>query len=145
MDIIETALKIALEAHSGKKDKAGETYILHPLRVMERMETKQLKAVAILHDVIEDSSFTANDLKAEGLPEEIVEGVVHLTRKDGESYFDFIARASQNALAREVKIADLVDNINILRFKKIGQKDIERIQKYHKAHGILSGSTQHLM
>lgn len=137
MDLIEKSLKIALDAYTGKKDKAGKTYILHPLRIMQKMESEELKAVAILHDVIEDSDYTADDLRAEGIPGEVVEAVVSLTRNEGESYSDFIDRASRNALARDVKLADIEDNMDILRLEEIREKDLERLKKYHKAYRAL--------
>lgn len=140
MDIIEKSLQIALAAYSGQKDKAGETYILHPLRVMGKMETKEAKAAAILHDVIEDSEYTAENLTEEGIPGVVVDAVVSLTKKDGETYSDFIKRVSLNELATMVKIADIEDNINILRLAEISSKDLERLVKYHKAHKMLKNS-----
>lgn len=137
MDLIEKSLKIALDAYTGKKDKAGKTYILHPLRIMQKMESVELKAVAILHDVIEDSDYTADDLRTEGIPDEVVEAVVSLTRNEGESYSDFIDRASRNVLARDVKLADIEDNMDILRLEEIREKDLERLKKYHKAYSRL--------
>lgn len=81
MDVIEKSLQIALKAYSGKKDKAGKTYILHPLRIMENMETVEEKSVALLHDVIEDSEYTSNDLLVEGIPANIVDAVTLLTKR----------------------------------------------------------------
>ena len=137
MDIIEKSLQIALNAYAGKKDKAGETYILHPLRVMENLNTLEEKVVAILHDVIEDSDYTADDLLAEGIPANIVDAVICLTRNDDESYPEFIERVSLNELAKTVKLADIEDNLNILRLKTIQQKDLNRLEKYHRAHNTL--------
>lgn len=133
MDIIEKSLEIALKAYSGQKDKAGKTYILHPLRIMAKMETEEEMVVALLHDVIEDSDYTSDDLLSEGIPSAIVEAVQLLSKVDGESYDQFVDRVSENPLATKIKVADIEDNINILRLESVDQKDLERVAKYHKA------------
>lgn len=133
MDIIEKSLKIALEAYAGKKDKAGKTYILHPLRIMANMETEDEMSVALLHDVIEDSKFTDEDLLDIGIPENIVKAVNLLTKVEGQSYEQFIQNLLINQLAVKVKKADIEDNINILRLNEVNDSDLKRIAKYHKA------------
>jgi len=133
MDIIEKSLSIALIAYSGKKDKAGKTYILHPLRVMEKMDTELEMAVALLHDVIEDSDYTAEDLLSEGIPSSVVDAVQSLSKLHNESYDEFVDRVMENPLASKVKMADIEDNINILRLDSIDEKDLNRVAKYHKA------------
>jgi len=133
MTLIEKSLQIALTAHMGQTDKAGETYILHPLRLMGKMTTDYERATALLHDVIEDSDYTADRLAEEGIPAEVVKAVLALTKRRGDSYEDFISRAKDNALARTVKKADLEDNINVLRLKEIVEADFRRLQKYLKA------------
>jgi len=140
MNIIEKSLEIALRAYSGKKDKAGKTYILHPLRLMAKTEREEEMSVALLHDVIEDSDISAEDLLAEGIPQNIVTAVQALTKKDDESYELFIARVLENKLAAKVKKLDIEDNINILRLNFISNKDLERIAKYHKAWQVLNNS-----
>lgn len=133
MDIIETSLQIALNAYKGQKDKAGQTYILHPLRIMEKMASLEEKAVALLHDVIEDSDYTAEDLLDAGVPSKVVEAVQALTKQDNEDYDDFIGRVLKNELATKIKIADIEDNINVLRLKTVNDTDLKRIAKYHNA------------
>lgn len=86
MNIIEASLEIALKAHSGQCDKAGKTYLLYPLRLMSKMKTEEEMSVALLHDVIEDSDFTAEDLLNNGIPSSIVNAVQCLTKKQGENY-----------------------------------------------------------
>lgn len=86
MNIIEKSLDIALKAYSGQKDKAGKTYILHPLRIMNKMETEEEISVALLHDVIEDSNYTAEDLLNNNIPSDVVDAVQSLTKFKGESY-----------------------------------------------------------
>ena len=133
MDIIETSLEIALNAYKGQKDKAGKTYILHPLRLMNKMKDDGQMAVALLHDVIEDSHITAADLLHAGIPQTVVDAVQCLTKQESESYEQFIQRIKANPLATAVKIADIEDNINILRLDAVTEKDLQRVNKYHKA------------
>lgn len=133
MDLIEKSLEIALKAYKGQKDKAGEAYILHPLRVMAKMVNSDEKAVALLHDVIEDSDYTADDLRKEGIPANVIDAVLALTKEEGESYEFFIERVLKNKLASKVKIADIEDNINVLRLKSLKDSDLQRIANYHKA------------
>jgi len=133
MNIIEKSLEIALKAYSGQKDKAGKTYILHPLRIMNKMETEEEISVALLHDVIEDSNYTAEDLLNNNIPSYVVDAVQSLTKIKDEPYDKFIERVLKNKLATKVKIADIEDNINILRLISVESKDLERIAKYHKA------------
>lgn len=89
------------------------------------------QAVALLHDVIEDS--TSDDLLNEGFPAEVVEAVVALTRLGGETYEAFIDRLSPNALARRVKQLDIEDNLNVLRLQTLNEADLRRVEKYHRA------------
>ena len=137
MNLIETSLQIALRAYGGKTDKAGREYILHPLRVMAKMETDLERSAALLHDVIEDSDITAEDLLAEGIPAEVVEAVQSLTKMENEEYQDFVARAKKNKIAANVKIADIEDNIDVLRLSSLDEKDLARIKKYHSAWRFL--------
>lgn len=138
MNLIEKSLEIALRAYAGKIDKAGKTYILHPLRIMAKMETEEEMAVALLHDVIEDSELTAEDLLAEGISPEVVNSVQTLTKQKGESYEKFVVRVLDDRIACRVKMADIEDNINLLRLKSVTQKDLERVAKYHKAWHLIN-------
>ncbi len=140
MNIIEKSLEIALKAYAGQTDKAGEIYILHPLRLMARMETEEEKSVALLHDVIEDSDYTAEDLINNGIPSDVVDAVLSLTKQNGENYEQFIKRVLKNKLASKIKLVDIEDNINVLRLNTINNKDLERIAKYHKAWQTLKNS-----
>lgn len=137
MSLIETALAIALRAYGGKRDKAGRDYILHPLRLMAKMQTEEEMATALLHDVIEDSNITADELLAAGIPAEVLEAVICLTRHQDESYETFILRARGNPIARKVKLADIEDNINVLRLPALNEADLERVRKYHAAWQVL--------
>ena len=110
MASIEKALQIAAGAHEGQKDKDGQPYILHPLRVMNAVEDEPAKVVAVLHDVIEDTSVTAEELRREGFDEAVLAAVECLTYRKGEPYADYVVRCKGDEIARRVKLADLEDN-----------------------------------
>lgn len=134
---LDKAIKIATEAHKGQVDKAGADYILHPLRVMEKLETKKEKIVGVLHDVVEDTDVTFEDLENEGFSKEIITALKYLTRRKGEKYFDYIERIKKNSLAKKVKLADLEDNLDISRIKEPTKKDFSLMKRYEKAKKIL--------
>jgi (p)ppGpp synthase/HD superfamily hydrolase len=138
MGTLENAIKIAAQAHQGQKDKAGAPYILHPLRMMMRLKTEAEMITAILHDVVEDTDWTIEKLREKGFSEEVLEAVECVTNREGESYEQFIERAGKNPIARQVKIADLEDNMNIQRIGEISPKDLERLEKYHKSWSALT-------
>jgi (p)ppGpp synthase/HD superfamily hydrolase len=108
--LTERALAVALDAHSGQTGKGGEAKILHPLRMMTRATDDDERIVAILHDVVEDSSWTLDGLRREGFGERLVTAVDALSRRDGEDYDAYIERAAALPLARRVKILDAEDN-----------------------------------
>ena len=131
--LLEQAINIALQAHKGKADKGGNPYILHPLRLMLAMETTEEKIVAVLHDVIEDSSFTIQQLKQEGFSKKVLDAVSLLTKTENQNYENYISAIKKNPLATKVKLADLKDNMDKSRLKKITEEDLIRIKKYKAA------------
>ena len=133
--LLEQALALAVEAHEGHRAGEGRPYILHPLRVMARVETDAERIVAILHDTVENGSDRVSfaRLRQEGFPEEIVQAVDCLTRRDGEPYADMIERIAPNALARRVKLADLADNLDLPRQSELTQGEFEGLQMRLKA------------
>jgi (p)ppGpp synthase/HD superfamily hydrolase len=140
MTLLEKAISIAVEAHRGQKDKDGAPYILHPLRVMGRVDGESAKMVAVLHDVVEDTSWTFEKLRGEGFPDEILQALEGVTKRQGESYEDFVKRAGNNPVARRVKLADLEDNMDVRRLEKVTQNDSERLAKYISAWRYLRGA-----
>jgi len=140
---IDVALKIALEAHAGQFDKAGAPYILHPLRLMHQFKQENAQIAAILHDVVEDSEFTLDDLSEAGFSTVVLEAVAALTRGDQEDYAEFIDRVAQNRLAIEVKIADIRDNLNLERMDELEDRDLKRIKRYHQALKRLTSQLSH--
>lgn len=133
MSTLEKAIIIAAKAHEGQLDKAGESYILHPLRVMARMTTGEGRIAAVLHDVVEDSDVTLEMLREEGFSQAILAAVDALTKRKGEDYPAYIARAAANPLGRVVKLVDLEDNCNMVRIAKPQARDYERLEKYRRA------------
>ncbi len=138
-ELIEKAINIALLAHKGQKDKDNTPYILHPLRVMLQMRTEEEMIVAVLHDVVEDSKFSLEDLSKEGFSPKIINAIEALTRRSDELYNNYLIRIKSNQLAARTKGADLRDNSRIERIKNPTQKDFERIEKYKSALVFLGG------
>lgn len=136
MSLLEKAIVIAVEAHDGKKDKAGQPYIFHPLRVMFRGETEDERIVAVLHDVVEDHGdvWPVERLRQSGFPQRILDALDCVTKRDGESYEKFIERSASNSIALHVKLADLEDNLDVRRLHEISEKDRERLNRYLVAY-----------
>ncbi len=136
---IEKALQIAVKAHTGQKDKAGAAYILHPLRLMLRMDSETEMIVAVLHDVVEDTPVTFEELSEAGFSDQIIEALRALTHDPSIDYFEYLRDIKDNPVARKVKLADLEDNMDLRRLNaEITEKDIDRLKKYRKAWQFLS-------
>ncbi len=136
--MLELALSIATKAHRGQFDKVGIDYIEHPIFVASQVDSEEEKAVALLHDVIEDSSVTAEELLNAGLPETVVTAVQILSKKKGQDYQTYLKTVKSNPLARAVKLADLKHNSDLSRLETITDKDLEGLEKYKKAIDYLS-------
>ncbi len=135
--LLERAIQIAREAHFNQRDKAGFPYLLHPLRIMLKMDSVKEMIIAVLHDVVEDSQWTLDDLRKEKFSEDIVSAVDSLTRRAGESYDNYIDRVKRNPLAIRVKLGDLEDNMNIRRLDRITEQHLEKLKQYHRAYAEL--------
>ena len=148
MSSLERAIALAATAHEGQTDKAGQPYVLHLLRVMMAQTTGDMTKrasrpamiAAVLHDIVEDTGYTFEDLREEGFSREVVTAVEHLTRQDGESYTEFAERAASHPVARVVKLADLEDNMDITRLPEVSDRDRKRLAKYHQAWSRLKES-----
>jgi len=139
MATLAKAIMLAAKYHEGQEDKGGNPYVFHPIRLMLKAVTEEEQIVAVLHDTIEDTDLTLDDLRNEGFSERIVEAVDTLSKRKKEPYEDFIVRIKQNPLARRVKVYDLQDNMNLSRIKKPSEKDKKRLEKYSKALDVLLG------
>lgn len=138
MATLERALFLAVNNHLGFKDRFGKPYIYHPLRIMIRMKTDEEKIVALLHDLVEDTPITLNDLRKEGFSREVVKAVDLLTRYPKQTYEEYIDGMKGNRLAIRVKLGDLEDNMDPLRFPSINDNAIKRIRKYTRYHKMLT-------
>lgn len=139
---LEEAILIAVEAHRGQKDRAGAPYVLHPLRMMLRVRTDAERMAAVLHDVVEDTAWTLDDLRARGFPAEVIEAIDRLTRRPGEPYDAVVERAAAHPVARRVKLADLEDNLDLRRLEEVSVEDLERLGRYLRAYRRLSAEAE---
>ena len=127
------AIKLAAEGHLNQKDKGGNPYILHPIKVMHYLKTDdfQLMAIGVMHDLLEDTDMIAADLVLMGFSQRVIAGTVLLTKTPGQSPEDYMAGILSSYDAIRVKLCDLRHNTDVRRLKGIGHKDLLRIQKYH--------------
>lgn len=134
-NMLEKAVALAVEAHKGQLDKSGQTYILHPLRLMLQMDSEVEMITAVLHDVVEDSPWELEHLREMGFSDEVLEALALLTHDTAAlSYDNYIQRIKGNPLARRVKLADLSHNMDIRRLPApLSMKDIGRLAKYRGA------------
>lgn len=133
-ELIDLSLQIAIEAHKGQEDRAGNPYILHPIELMGMVHGVDDKCVALLHDVLEDSEETPKSLIDRGLPYYIVKSVIALTKIKGQEYDDYIGQVKRDEVAVRVKLMDLKHNLDTLRLSSLNENDLKRIAKYHRAH-----------
>jgi (p)ppGpp synthase/HD superfamily hydrolase len=132
--LLGNVIVLATNAHAGQFDRGGNPYILHPLKVMHYLKSddEELQCMALLHDVVEDTKTTWDDLVAVGCTERVINGVKALTKMPGESYDQYKERVFANADAMKVKMADLRHNTDIRRLKGVTEKDIIRMEKYNR-------------
>lgn len=133
MSTLEHAIALAAKAHEGQVDKAGQPYVLHPLRMMLRLTTPEERITAVLHDVVEDCGVTLEQLRAEGFSEAVIDAVAAVTRQPDETYEAFVLRAAANPIGRRVKLADLADNSDLSRIANPTERDRKRLEKYKRA------------
>jgi (p)ppGpp synthase/HD superfamily hydrolase len=137
LNLCDDAKEIANKAHHGQIDKGGSPYIEHPLAVANSVVDLEQKIVALLHDVLEDSHLSANDLLQHGFTKRIVRSIQTLTKQDDESYESYLARVKCDNNALNVKIADIKHNLDISRIPNATQADYDRLEKYKKALAFL--------
>jgi guanosine-3',5'-bis(diphosphate) 3'-pyrophosphohydrolase len=137
MATLERAIEIAAGAHAGQVDKAGESYILHPLRVMLRVTSPEERMAAVLHDVVEDTSVTLQGLIAEGFSPDVITAIEALTKRPGESRLQAAERAAANTIARQVKLADNAENMDLSRISNPTERDYARLEEYKAVRELL--------
>ena len=128
--MLATAIEIATKAHAYELDKGNSPYIMHPLRVMLACVSQEDRICAVLHDVIEDTDLTFDDLRRAGFSDEVIGVIDALSKREEEMYDEYIARVLDNPAACRIKLADLCDNTNLNRIPKPSKKDIRRVEKY---------------
>ena len=132
-DMTKKAIRLAFEAHAGQYDKSGLPYILHPIHLAEQMTDELSTVCAVLHDVVEDTSWTLAELEQEGFPEEVIQVIRLLTHCPSLSYLEYIRQLSSNPTARKVKLADLRHNSDLSRLETVDQNALNRVEKYRQA------------
>lgn len=132
-ELSKKAMMIAYHAHKDQFDKGGMPYIFHPLHLAEQMDTEYAVVTALLHDVIEDSDISLEDLKAQGFPNPILEALSLLTHERHVPYLEYIQRLKENELARKIKLADLVHNSDVTRLFCMDEKSRQRLERYQRA------------
>lgn len=137
-DATKKAMRLCSDAHKSQVDKSGIPYIFHPIHLAEQMQNEETTIVALLHDVVEDSSYTFEDLESMGFSERILTAVKLLTCEPGVPYMEYIAKIKENPIARTVKLADLAHNSDLSRLKKTDEKVLARVRKYEQAIRILN-------
>ncbi|MCU7728914.1 HD domain-containing protein [Actinoplanes sp. KI2] len=133
--LLAEAIAVACRAHRGQRypSPEREPYIQHPLRVMLAVRPLRTRMVAVLHDVLEDTAVTAGDLREAGLPDRVVAAVVALTHRPEQTYEEYIEQVAADPLARQVKLADLADNLANNRRLAPTPDVVDRIDRYERA------------
>lgn len=137
-ELTKKAMKIAFEAHKNQVDKNGMPYIYHPVHLAEQMTDENTICVALLHDVVEDTDITLEDLEKEGFPEKIIAALRLMTHDKSVPYMDYVKAISTNPIAKAVKLADLKHNSDLTRLDVVDEKAIKRVEKYKQAIELLS-------
>ncbi len=139
-DLIRKALKLSFEAHKDQLDKGSIPYVYHPFHLAEQMDTEDTVITALLHDVVEDTAYTLDDIRAMGFPDRIVEALALLTHDKDVPYMEYVSRIKENPIAKAVKLADLRHNSDLSRIDTVNEKVLRRIEKYTEAIRLLEDS-----
>ena len=135
------AMKLCFEAHKDQTDKSGLPYVFHPFHVAEQMTDEDAVIVALLHDVVEDTDYTLDDLRRMGFGQPVLDALALLTHDESVPYLDYVRALRDDPIARAVKLADLRHNSDETRLEAVTEKDRERLQKYKTAMAVLTGET----
>ena len=133
----KAAMKLCFEAHRDQVDKSGLPYVFHLILVAEQMSTEEEVCVALLHDVMEDTDFTVEDIRAAGMSEDVIEALLLMTHEPSVEYMDYVVTLSVNPLARKAKMADLCHNMDVRRMDSMTDADWKRRDKYAEAYALL--------
>ena len=136
-EMTKKAINVMYQAHQGQMDKGGFPYCFHPYQVAQGMDDEISCAAALLHDIVEDTPCTVDDLRAQGFPDAVCDAVALLTHRDGEAYLDYVRRVKENPVAAKVKLADLRHNSDPTRLDTVTHADLARMDKYRAAIALL--------
>lgn len=136
-ELTKKAIKLCFEAHKGQLDKSGLPYVLHPVHIAEQMTDEYSTVVALLHDVVEDTQYTVDDLVNMGYPEQVIEAIKLLTHDKNVPYMEYIFALKNNKIAKAVKLADLEHNSDLTRLNVVDAKALKRVEKYKQAKALL--------
>ena len=136
-DTTKKAMKLCFQAHKEQTDKSGIPYVFHPIHLAEQMGDEDTTVVALLHDVVEDTDYTLEDLQAMGFNQNVIEAIRLMTHAEGVPYLDYVAKIKENPIARAVKLADLAHNTDLTRLDTVDEKAMARVQKYAQAIRLL--------
>ncbi len=131
------AMRLCFEAHKDQTDKSGMPYVFHPFHVAEQMPDEETTVTALLHDVIEDTHYTLQDLRDMGFAEEVLDALALMTHDKSVPYLDYVAKIRGNRIARTVKLADLRHNSDLTRLDEIDEETRQRTEKYREAIRLL--------
>ena len=131
------ALKLCFEAHKEQVDKSGMPYVFHPFHLAEQMQTEETTVVALLHDLVEDTDYTIDDLTSMGFSKTVTDAIALMTHADGVAYMDYVREIKNNPIAKVVKLADLKHNADLTRLDVVDEKALRRREKYLKAIELL--------
>lgn len=137
--LTKKAMKLCFLAHRDQTDKSGIPYVFHPIHLAEQMEDEDTTIVALLHDVVEDTAYTIEDLEAMGFPRRVIAAIRLMTHEEGVPYMDYVARIREDPIARAVKLADLAHNSDTTRLDVVDEQAKARLEKYAQAIRLLKG------
>ena len=137
-DLTKKALRLCFEAHRDQFDKSGLPYVFHPFHLAEQMDTEETVCAALLHDVVEDTAYTLEDIAAMGFPKSVTDALALMTHDDAVPYLEYVAKLKDNPIARRVKLADLQHNSDLSRLDRVDEKALARNEKYRRAIALLN-------
>lgn len=138
------ALKLCFDAHKEQVDKSGLPYVFHPFHLAEQMETEETTIVALLHDLVEDTAYTIEDLINMGFDNRVTDAIALMTHDEDVAYMDYVSAIRENPIAKAVKLADLKHNSDLSRLDVVDKKALERREKYLKAMALLTDDTPNI-
>lgn len=139
--LTKKAMQLCFAAHKDQTDKSGMPYVFHPFHLAEQMTDEYTTVVALLHDVIEDTDYTPDDLRVMGYPQPVIEAIEAMTHPEGVPYLDYVANIKKNSIAAKVKLEDLMHNSDTSRLDVVDEKAMSRLKRYQKAIALLRENT----